>query len=312
MEHYNSIGDVVRYLRKKEELSQEQLANILYLSKTVISKIESGKREATQEQLILLSNFFKFDLLTFATKIHNFKTLEHYLLSHELTDYIRNNQFDEIYNVTQSNPTFIELNYGTPKILSTYCNTLIQIHIHKNINNALMIATEFFNVKLSDFSKFTPIISESNQYYSLILTLCYCLCEIGNQEKALLVYERTLTFLESTYFNENLPFLNIDNFYRKFYIICLNNIADIYFNSQDYELALEYCNKALLNSNKLNILSILPHLIKLKIEILCSQNEYTLAKETYMDFKSICRLTYQEKYFNASTDTFKSKYLPLF
>lgn len=312
MDNYSSIGSAVRYLRKKENLSQEQLANQLFMSKTVISKIESNKRRATHEQLLLLSNFFRFDLLTFETKVHNYKTLEHYFLANELINCIRNARPQEILNITKDNPTFNEFNYGEPLVLRIYCNALIQIHINNDIDIALKTCLDFFNISLSNVHSFTPKINEPNQYYSLILTLTHCLSLNNKYTEVIAIYEITIDFIEKIYLNENLPFLNVDNFIRKFYIICLNNFADIYFNLQNFEAFLTYCNKGIDYSNKLNVLSVLPQLTKIKTEIFYVLNYIEDTKETYQEFKYICRLTNNTTYFEDSTESFMNKYPKFF
>ncbi len=54
MEHYNTIGNIISILRDSNNLSQEQLANLTNVSRSVIAKIETGNRTPTEEQLILL------------------------------------------------------------------------------------------------------------------------------------------------------------------------------------------------------------------------------------------------------------------
>ena len=49
----------VKKLRKARKLSQQGLAEVLGLTKTAISGIESGLRTTTIEKLILLAQFFE-------------------------------------------------------------------------------------------------------------------------------------------------------------------------------------------------------------------------------------------------------------
>jgi transcriptional regulator with XRE-family HTH domain len=48
----------VKKLRKAQKLSQQELAEVLGLTQTTISGIESGLRTTTIEKLILLAKFF--------------------------------------------------------------------------------------------------------------------------------------------------------------------------------------------------------------------------------------------------------------
>lgn len=49
----------VKKLRKAQKLSQQELAEVLGLTQTTISGIESGLRTTTIEKLILLAKFFQ-------------------------------------------------------------------------------------------------------------------------------------------------------------------------------------------------------------------------------------------------------------
>lgn len=49
----------VKKLRKAQKLSQQELAEVLGLTQTMISGIESGLRTTTIEKLILLAKFFQ-------------------------------------------------------------------------------------------------------------------------------------------------------------------------------------------------------------------------------------------------------------
>ncbi len=288
------------------------MANLINVSRTVITKIELGTREPTDEQLTVLSNKLGFDFYSFRMHIHNYKSLEHYLLASELLKCIKIHDINTISNIIQENKIFSELNYDAAQILKTYCETLVLIKLENNIDLAFNICLNFFKININDINKFKPKVAMPEQYYSMILNLGYCLSIKKDFENLLNLYNNTISFLEHLYFNDNLPSIGITNFYRKYYIICLNNLADTYFVFENYYDALYYCNRGIAFSNKLNILNVLPHLLKLKVEILCSENHYDDANETYLGFKILCQLTEKIKYFEDVTLTFKSKYPKLF
>ncbi len=312
MEHYNTIGNIISILRTNINLSQEQLANLTNVSRSVIAKIETGNRTPTVEQLILLSNKLNFDLISFTNKIHNYKTLEHYLLAYELMKLINKNNISSIADIINENPIFFELDYGEPKILKIYCETIVQIQIIKDIESAYSSCVNFFSIKDFNLNNFTPKINMPNQYYSMILNFGYCLNMKRDYLKGVQLCNSTINFFENLYFNDNLPLVNVDNFYRKYYIILLNNLADTYFILDDYVNALNICKKAIDKSKQLNILNVLPMLAKLKVELHYNLGEIDISQEAYIDFKSICRLTDNIAYYKKSTDTFKTKYPKLF
>ena len=54
----SSIGYKVKQLRKKQGISQEELARVLDVTKSTISKYELGQRELSALQLVKLLNYF--------------------------------------------------------------------------------------------------------------------------------------------------------------------------------------------------------------------------------------------------------------
>lgn len=63
----NSIGSKIRELRKKEGATQEDLANLLGVTKSTISKYELGHREISIEQLKKILDFFGIEYGLFLT-----------------------------------------------------------------------------------------------------------------------------------------------------------------------------------------------------------------------------------------------------
>ena len=56
------IGETIREIREKRGYNQEQLAEIMKVSRTTISKIESGKFKCSIDYLSKFSWFLEFDL----------------------------------------------------------------------------------------------------------------------------------------------------------------------------------------------------------------------------------------------------------
>jgi transcriptional regulator with XRE-family HTH domain len=55
------MGETIREIREKRGYSQEQLAEIMKVNRTTISKIESGKFNCSIDYLSKFSWFLKFD-----------------------------------------------------------------------------------------------------------------------------------------------------------------------------------------------------------------------------------------------------------
>lgn len=86
-----NVGQYLKELREKKHLSQNQLANRLHISRSVIAKYETGEREPSFNILIILSKFFKIpitDLIPIYEqniKSNNTKDVLNYLLKQNRT-----------------------------------------------------------------------------------------------------------------------------------------------------------------------------------------------------------------------------------
>lgn len=53
------IGKLIKYLREQKKMTQDELAEKLYVDRTLISKWEKGKTSLTSEHLKSLSKYFE-------------------------------------------------------------------------------------------------------------------------------------------------------------------------------------------------------------------------------------------------------------
>lgn len=60
-----NLGEKVKLLRKRRNLKQEDLANLLNLSRAQISNLEKGKRNFSLNQLEKISEFFNVEMSYF-------------------------------------------------------------------------------------------------------------------------------------------------------------------------------------------------------------------------------------------------------
>lgn len=65
---YNELGKKVRNLRIKNNITQQELADILKISRVHICNIENGRRGMNLEQLNVLCKYFKIDLSYFVNE----------------------------------------------------------------------------------------------------------------------------------------------------------------------------------------------------------------------------------------------------
>lgn len=78
------VGQNIRRLREERELSQLELAKIIDINNSVLSRIESGKRDVEDFLLVKFANYFNVttDYLLGRTNIPNPKNLPHTLATH--------------------------------------------------------------------------------------------------------------------------------------------------------------------------------------------------------------------------------------
>lgn len=68
-EHRLKIGDAIREIREKRGYSQDELAEIMEVNRSTISKIENGKFSFSIDYLSKFSWFLDFDLTLVDNKI---------------------------------------------------------------------------------------------------------------------------------------------------------------------------------------------------------------------------------------------------
>ena len=68
----NNLGTFLKKLREEKKLTQDELANELFIDRTTIAKLENNKRIPTTEQLIQYTEFFEISV----SEILNKKRLE--------------------------------------------------------------------------------------------------------------------------------------------------------------------------------------------------------------------------------------------
>ena len=62
---YSELGEKVKLIRKRRGLNQDDLAEVLELSRSQISNLESGRRNLSLKQLEKLCEYFQVDMSYF-------------------------------------------------------------------------------------------------------------------------------------------------------------------------------------------------------------------------------------------------------
>lgn len=306
----NNIADLIKKLRKENNLSQEYLAELCNYSKEAIAKVEQGVRHPSKSFLIAISIPLNFDFITYVNEINNFKCVEHYTVTYNLIKAISTRDNDKIGELINTDIVKKEFNYGEPLAIKQYCQTLLLINVDNNATEAYKLCMSC--LEIDKIETFKPEINKHYWYYSTIVSLVLALNKMNDFDNQLRLCITIIDYLENVYFNNIIPFPSVDVFYRKYYVLCLNNLADTYFTLNDIPKALEICNKGIDKSNQFKLLDVIHMLLELKIEIFCSLENYDDAKLTYSQFKSFCEITNNDKYFKISTINLEKSYPRLF
>lgn len=62
---YSELGTKIKLLRERRKLKQDDLGNVLNLSRSQISNLEKGRRNVNLKQIDKLCNYFKIDISYF-------------------------------------------------------------------------------------------------------------------------------------------------------------------------------------------------------------------------------------------------------
>ncbi len=289
-------------------MSQLTLANMIGCERSLISKIELGKRTISNEYLIELSKALNFDFVTLNKNLKKYNNVSHYTLTYKLIDCVKNNDFTQMEKLLHDPMVINKFNYDKPLIIKLYCTALVEHHVHKNYKKSIDICFRSLDTNYKNINSFYPRQYQTHRYYSIILILGANFCMLKEYTLSKTLLESTINFLENNFFNETLPFSSIEYFYKKFYINILNNYADTLFILKDYENAFSYCEKAIIFANENDISFLIGLLLKLKFEILYNLNMIEKAKKTYFHFMATCELKGNIEYLEKTKKLIEEKY----
>lgn len=284
-----SIGNIIKQLRVKYNITQQDLANELSITKSYLSKIEKNERNISDTELMKLSTIFNINLLIikeFLTKFDSFDELEKYYL---LRNLIENKKIDDIEkfinengNVFISKEAVLQKEYSSALILAikykSYEDSINSCYKCLNIDNN----TDIDNININIYY---------NSTLSILVLLIYNLIMLNNYTKSLQVSERVIEYYNTVLHSKEFIFLNESFFFRKTYIIFLNNYAFTLFKNNQLEKALYYCNYAIEQASNFSILNQLYLLLETKMEILYALKNYKGAEEVYYMLKNLCIIT---------------------
>lgn len=305
----NALGKTVLKLRKEKGYTQQELAEMLFCSRELIVKIESGERSISEDSIVNLSVILEFNFVHYKKTSHKYKKLEHYNIVHVLIDVLREGNYKQLENIIENNTIINELNYGYPYIIKEYCNALILVNIYNNYSRAEKKLLKILNLNtVNSFESFEPCYTDNERYFSCILLLSLILCNKKEENSASQLISNTVVFLERNYFNSVLSRSAVDQYYKHVYIALLNNQADILYNQKKYHEALLLCKKIQDFMISCDSYYSLEFVLKLKIQISYKIGLMDLTQSTYDEFLILCRIKNKEEFFYSTNKIFKEEF----
>ncbi len=306
------LGDIIKKKRIELGYTQQELADLSGYTRTLISKIEQSKRNPSDDLLLELSYILSFDFVSIQKNIKNFKSFTHYSLYHELSQAVDVRNISKINKLVNHKIIKEEFNYGDTYILREYCKSIIYLEINEDIKKAHKKCLKILNIDENSINTHRIKLNQPNYYYGFYLILGYTLVSQGKLENQRDLVENVLLFLEKHYFNSILPLMTIDYYIKKYYLVNINNMADIHFKLENYEMALFYCDKGIEKCKELSILHILYDILSLKCETLYMLGQKEQAKQFYDQLDSFCQLTNNMSFFERQTERIQQTYPEFF
>lgn len=304
-----SVGKIVSDLRRKFGYTQLELAQLVYCSRQYVSHVENGVRPLSNKYVVPMSVALKFNFAQFIRQADKFETIEHYLITQEMIDYIGEAEYERLQKLLKKKTVVKEFTYGTPLLIKEYCEALVLTYIDKEYRAAEKSLLKTLGLKNRyELTQLVIDFQDEERYYSCLALLACVLCLQGNHELALMVVQKKIVFLEKFFFNNTVPPSAIEPYFRKLYIITLNNYADIAFNQENYQEALETCNKTKKVIVDSELAFALEVVMKLKVEALYKLDLIEEANKLYNEFKVVCKLKNSYDYFYNVNAYFSEEY----
>ncbi len=302
------LGDIIKEKRIEHGYTQQELADLSGYTRALISKVEQSKRNPSEDLLLELSYILSFDFVSVYKNLGKYKSFAHFTLYNELLKSVEVRDIIKINELVNNKVIKDEFTYGETYIFREYCKTLVYLDIDNDVKRAHKLCLKALNIDESSLDTLRIKLNQSFHYYSLFM--CYgrilYLNKQINEEKILL--EKIVKFLEKNYFNSIIPSMAIDQFYKKYYIIALNNIADVTMRLGNYTDSITICDKAIEKSKELNVLNIIYDVLMLKCENLFMLNKVEEARTSYTQLANFCILTNHTKFLEHETERLKVSY----
>ncbi len=300
-------------LRNLRGITQQELANSVGYSRRQIARIEAGEIEISRDAANTLSKFYKIDINHYINLKSSFNTLSSYDEFINLRNLIDKRDLKGIKENSLRLSNNPEFQTGEKLQLILYCKALILSITKKKYIDSNKLAFQ----GLSEFNYNNYISALRNEIlnetsYQLLFVIGYNYTSLKEFKLAKEINFELYYHFENNIFNNAIPLKSDMYEMKKYYITAINNMANMYFLSSEYNESLALVDKGIEKSVEYNISAILYVLIQLKFEIYYMMDDMENAIKYYNSFESICEITGFIGYFNNIHDELREKYHLLF
>ncbi|GHV40309.1 hypothetical protein FACS189490_05260 [Clostridia bacterium] len=308
-----SIGEFIKFFRKRHKLSQEQLAGILECTPKGLSKIENGMSSPRAYTVKLFEDHFKVKISRYYQSNAEMLPLSSYEMSMAMLTAVGSGNYKSAYGLACD---FERSDY----IKNKECH--LNIHYVKARFFAAMACDYFEAVKncaqgltyeeyvyFYDDRDDRPLIVESFMpsagSLQLINFLGICFVYLKEQNKATAIFEEALTALNKLLNEPNL----ISFCYSKEDVISpytafCNNLSHIYYEQKRYNDALDIADRGLSIIKRYGMSVFSGEHLYIKFKSLCSLHQYTEAMRILPDVLFLYKNIMDAKQFSELNDEF--------
>lgn len=169
-----TLGERIKFIRKKHKISQIEFANVLGVSQTHISKIETGKDNPSSKLLYCISDLFNVNVewiksgtgemctddfeLTMAEITLSFnKLLEHSDEFEEITLLTALEQMSEIFQIIKKLPNNISPHAYLS--FSNYIESIYKLMVYLNVLTSEILSSKNIGKKVDEIFEVTDLYS---------------------------------------------------------------------------------------------------------------------------------------------------------
>jgi transcriptional regulator with XRE-family HTH domain len=275
-----SVGEFMKFFRKRNKLSQEQVADILGCTVKGLSKIENGVSSPRAYTIGLFEDFFKVKISRYYQRNTEMLPLSSYETLERMLESVGNGDIKGAYNIACEFESSAQARSKECQLNIQYVKARFFAAIAGNYGQAVERCVD--GLKYEDYVTWQqddkvgrPLVIESFlpsvSALQLINFLGLCLFENNEREKSVAVFEEVLSSIDRL-FNEPklLKFCYSREEVCNPYCAICNNLAHACYAMGEYEKSLSIAEKGALNNAYFGISPFKADLHYIKFKALCA------------------------------------------